>query len=50
MTKPVIPEKPVIDGPPPVLGSWRNVYIFVLSYSVLVMFLFWLFTEHYRPR
>ena len=44
------PEKPVIDEAPPVLGRWRNIYIFVLAYSTLVMFLLWLFTQHYRPQ
>ena len=44
-----VPEKPVIDEPPPFLGSWPKVYRFVLIYLALVIFLFWLFTKHYAP-
>ena len=34
---------------PPLLGTWRNLYIFVLIYLAVVIFLFWLFTRHYAP-
>lgn len=33
------------DDPPPVLGCWRNVYIFVLVYEAVVITLFYLFTN-----
>ena len=42
-------DKPIADEPPPVLGSWANVYRFVLLYLAAVIFLFWLFTRHYAP-
>jgi hypothetical protein len=38
-----------VDDPPPLLGTWRNLYIFVLLYLVVVIFLSWLFTRHYAP-
>ena len=34
---------------PPLLGTWRNLYTFVLVYLAAVIFLFWLFTRHYAP-
>jgi hypothetical protein len=42
-------DKPIVDEPPPVLGTWLNVYRFVLAYLAVVIFLFWLFTKHYAP-
>jgi len=36
------------DEKPPVLSSWKQVYIFVLIYLAAVIFLFWLFTKHYQ--
>ena len=33
------------DEPPPVLGTWRNVYIFVLMYLAAVITLFYIFTR-----
>jgi hypothetical protein len=39
------PDKEMPDDPPPVLGSWRNVYIFVLTYLACVIALFYLFTR-----
>ncbi len=33
------------DDPPPVLGSWRKVYIFVLCYEAVVIALFYIFTR-----
>lgn len=35
----------MIDEPPPVLKSWRNVYIFVLGYEAVVIMLFYIFTR-----
>ena len=41
-----MPDTPNLpDGPPPILGSWRNVYVFVLVYEVCVIVLFYLFTK-----
>ena len=42
---PNIPQKEMPDEPPPILGTWRNVYILVLSYLVAVITLFYLFTR-----
>ena len=33
------------DEPPPVLASWRKVYIFVLIYLFAVIMLFYIFTR-----
>ena len=33
------------DEPPPLLGSWRNVYIAVLIYLVLIISSFYMFTR-----
>ena len=41
--------KPILDEPPPFLGTWTRVYRFVLVYLAVVIFLFWLFTKHYAP-
>lgn len=41
------PEKPIIDEPPPVLGTWPRVYAAVLCYLAVLIFLAWLFTRHY---
>jgi hypothetical protein len=40
-----IPQKEMPDEPPPFLGSWRNVYIFVLCYLAMVITLFYIFTR-----
>jgi len=40
-----IPQKPMPDEPPPFLGTWRNVYILVLSYLAAVITLFYIFTR-----
>lgn len=39
------PDKPMPDEPPPFLGTWRNVYIFVLVYLAVVITLMYLFTR-----
>ena len=36
--------KDMPDEPPPFLGRWRNVYIFVLAYEAAVITLFYIFT------
>ena len=47
MNQPAITDQP--DEKPPVLGTWANLYTFVLIYLAAVIFLFWLFTRHYAP-
>jgi hypothetical protein len=37
------------DDPPPILGTWRNVYLAVLLHLTAVILLFYLFTRWYRP-
>jgi len=38
-----------IDEPPPVLGTWKRVYIFVLCELACVIGLFYWFTAANRP-
>ena len=33
------------DEPPPFLGTWRNVYLFVLAYLACGITLFYVFTR-----
>ena len=40
-----IPQKEMPDEPPPILGNWTNVYLFVLTYLAAVITLFYLFTK-----
>jgi hypothetical protein len=42
-------HKVVIDEPPPFLGTWRKVYIFVLCYLVFVIAAFYVFSRAYAP-
>ncbi|MEM9836961.1 MAG: hypothetical protein AAF828_10685 [Bacteroidota bacterium] len=35
------------EDPPPVLGSWRNIYGFVLALHAVIIFLFYLFSQAY---
>jgi len=42
-------HKVVIDEPPPFLGTWRRVYIFVLCYLVFVIAGFYVFSRAYAP-
>jgi hypothetical protein len=41
--------RPLDDEPPPILGTWRGVYIFVLCELACVIALFYWFTAAYRP-
>ncbi len=36
---------PMPDEPPPFLGTWRKVYVVVLTYEALVIAVFYLFTR-----
>ena len=44
-------EKPkaVIDEPPPFLGAWPRVYVFVLCWLAVVIVLFYIFTRTFAP-
>jgi hypothetical protein len=53
-TEPQSPEggatpepRPELDDAPPVLGSWRNIYLFVLGILALLVALFWALTRAY---
>jgi len=35
------------DEKPPILKSWRNIYIAVLANLILLIILFYLFEEHF---
>ena len=37
------------DEAPPVLGSWRRVYAFVIVYLACLIGAFYLFTIHFAP-
>ncbi|QSQ23330.1 hypothetical protein JY651_51075 [Pyxidicoccus parkwayensis] len=39
--------RPEMDDAPPLLGSWRNIYLVVLGTFVLFVALFWVLTEAY---
>ncbi|RKG71249.1 hypothetical protein D7V80_02565 [Corallococcus sp. CA054B] len=40
-------RRPELDDAPPLLGSWRNIYILVLGAFVLFVAVFWGLTEAY---
>jgi hypothetical protein len=42
-------ERPIADEPPPVLGTWSRVYVFVLCYLAAVISAFYWFTVHFAP-
>jgi hypothetical protein len=37
------------DEPPPILGTWKRVYTFVLIYLACVIAVFYWFTRHFTP-
>jgi hypothetical protein len=39
------PPHPVEDEPPPILGTWRHIYIIVLCYLVFLIAGFYVFTK-----
>jgi hypothetical protein len=47
--KPVELTKPVLDEPPPVLGTWKRVYVFVLCWLAVVIALFYTFSRSFAP-
>jgi|GraSoiStandDraft_16_1057320.scaffolds.fasta_scaffold16293_5 hypothetical protein len=42
-------QRQILDEPPPVLGSWPRVYLFVVCYLAALITLFYLFTAHFAP-
>jgi hypothetical protein len=42
-------ERPMLDEPPPVLGTWPRVYAFVLCWLAAVIGIFYAFTVHFAP-
>jgi hypothetical protein len=38
-------SRPVEDEPPPILGSWRRIYIIVLCYLAFLVAGFYVFTR-----
>jgi hypothetical protein len=44
---PASPERPELDDVPPLLGSWRNIYLLVLGSLALLVALFWALTRAY---
>jgi hypothetical protein len=43
------PEKVVIDDPPPFLGTWPHVYVFVVIYLVVLISAFYVFSRTFAP-
>lgn len=39
--------RPELDDAPPLLGSWRNIYLFVLGSLAVFIALFWALTRAY---
>jgi hypothetical protein len=39
------PNKEILDEPPPFLGEWRNVYVFVLCWLAVVILAFYIFSR-----
>jgi hypothetical protein len=37
------------DEPPPILGAWTRVYVFVLIYLFFLILAFYGFTVHFAP-
>ena len=42
-----IPEEELEIDDPPILGSWRNMYLFVLILHLLLIIAFYLFSRAY---
>jgi hypothetical protein len=42
-------ERPVIDEPPPFLGTWPRVYRFVIVYLAVLIAVFFVFTRAFAP-
>ena len=49
MTDPTPEEDPPdIEGPPPLLGTWNNLYAVVLAALAIQIVAFWLITKAYQ--
>ena len=44
-----IPQKHADDDPPPVLGTWTNVYKFVVVFLAVLIAIFYAFTKAFAP-
>ncbi len=42
-------EQEIRDEPPPILGTWPRVYLFVLMYLAALIALFYGFTVYFAP-
>jgi hypothetical protein len=42
-------ESDGIEAPPPVLGSWRNLYALVLGALAVQVLVYWVVTQVYAP-
>lgn len=45
MTPELPPVRPELDDAPPVLGSWRNIYLLVMGNLLLLIAVFWAITR-----
>jgi hypothetical protein len=43
------PQRTVADEPPPLLGTWKRIYILVVIYLACVIGLFYWFTKAFAP-
>ena len=43
-----LPSETYDNEPPPILGSWRRIYIVVLAWLVLLICLFYGFTLYFK--
>lgn len=41
------PEKTTKETPPPIMGSWKRLYWFVLILHTIIILLFYIFTKVY---
>ena len=39
------PPHPIEDSPPPLLGTWRRIYILVLAYLAFLIIAFYVFAR-----
>lgn len=39
--------KEIKEGRPPILGTWRNLYLLLVSVLLILITFFYLFTKHF---